>query len=325
MRPAPTIVTVGNFDGVHAGHAAILRRARELAAERNASGGVVALAFDPHPATRLAPDRAPARLTTFEERAELLRRAGADRVERLEPTDELLGLSPEAFVESVVARHNPRAFIEGADFRFGRARAGTADTLRELGLARGFDVEVVPAVAAALCDHTVVTASSTMTRWLLERGRVRDAWNVLGRPHRLAGVVVRGDRRGRELGFPTANVDTQNMLPADGVYAAVARMPGGSSLPAAVSIGTKPQFGGVGRTAEAFILDAAPAPGQPHLLGLPEYGWPLVLELVGWVREQLRFDSVERLVEQMGRDCERVRRTVDSLTETTIQAGAATS
>ncbi|HZW08712.1 MAG TPA: bifunctional riboflavin kinase/FMN adenylyltransferase [Phycisphaerales bacterium] len=322
MRPAPTIVTVGNFDGVHAGHAAILRRARELAAERNAGGGVVALAFDPHPATRLAPERAPERLTTFEERAELLRRAGADRVERLAPTDELLGLSPEAFVEWVGARHNPRAFVEGADFRFGRGRAGDVQTLRGLGDTRGFGVDVVRPVAAALSDHTVVTASSTMTRWLLGRGRVRDAWSVLGRPHALAGTVVRGDRRGRELGFPTANLDTPNMLPADGVYAAVARLPNGSGRPAALSVGAKPQFNGVDRTAEAFILDAGP--GLPHLPGLPEYGWPLRLELVGWVREQMRFDGVERLVEQIGRDCDRVREMVESLTQATLQAHAVT-
>lgn len=325
MRPAPTVVTVGNFDGVHAGHRAIVARARDLARSRNASGGVVALAFDPHPATRLAPARAPARLTTFEERAALLREAGADRVERLEPTDHLLGLSPEAFVEWVVAAFNPAAFVEGPDFRFGKGRAGSLETLRQLGRARGFSVEEAPALAVALSDHTVVTASSSITRWLVAHGRVRDAWSVLGRPYRLAGSVVRGDRRGRTLGFPTANLETPHLLPADGVYAALAHLPGGGRAAAAVSVGSKPMFGGGGRVAEAHLLGFGRESGESRDRGLPEYGWELALDLVGWVREQMRFDSVERLVEQMGRDCGRAREIVELVTTPGPRKGAAVS
>jgi len=325
MRPAPTIVTVGNFDGVHVGHGAIVARAGDLARSLNAAGGVVVLAFDPHPATTLAPERAPAQLTGFEERAGLLRRAGAGRVIRLAPTDELLGLSPEAFFEWVVATHNPRAFVEGTDFRFGRGRAGSVETLRELGRPRGIDIELVRPVAVALSDHSVVTASSSVTRWLLGHGRVRDAWSVLGRPHRLSGTVVRGDRRGRDLGFPTANLETRNMLPRDGVYAAIAQLPDGSRRGAAVSVGSKPQFGGGERTAEAYILDAPGAAGTPNLPGLAEYGWTLGLELVGWVRDQMRFDSIGRLVEQMGRDCDRVRSTIEIITGPVLHAGVTTS
>lgn len=317
MRPPPAIVTVGNFDGVHAGHAAILRRARELAGARNASGGVVVLAFDPHPLSRLAPERAPALLTTFEARAALLREAGADTVERMEPTEEFLRLSPEAFVEWVVARHNPRAFVEGPDFRFGHGRAAGVEMLRELGAERGFDVEVATSVGVALMDHTVVTASSSVVRWLVAGGRIRDAWSVLGRPHVLRGTVAPGDRRGRSLGFPTANFSCEVLLPGDGVYAAVATLPGGIRRPAALSVGSKPQFAGVTRTAEAYLLDSPAAEGAAHLPGLPEYGWALTLDVVGWVRDQMRFDSVERLVAQMERDCARVRTIVDSLTTTT--------
>lgn len=307
MRPPPRVITVGNFDGVHLGHAAILRRARELAAEHNAPGGVLVLAFDPHPATRLAPERAPRRLTSFEQRAELLRAAGADEVQRLAPGDDLLGLSPEAFVEWVHARFAPRVWVEGPDFHFGQRRAGNMDTLRELGEVRGFQVDQVPAVATALTDNTIVTASSTIARWLIERGRARDAWCVLGRPHRLAGTVVPGDRRGRALGFPTANIDTDSMLPGDGVYGAVATFPDGSRHSAALSVGSKPQFDGAVRAAEAYVLDLKAEEGRANLPGLPEYGWPITVDIIGWVRGQLRFDSVERLVEQMGRDCERAR------------------
>ncbi|MBK7405936.1 MAG: bifunctional riboflavin kinase/FMN adenylyltransferase [Phycisphaerales bacterium] len=312
MRPVSTVVTVGNFDGVHAGHAAIVRRARALAAPNG--GSVVVLAFDPHPLSRLAPERAPQPLTTFPERAELLRQAGADIVERLEPTEALLRLSPEAFVEWVVERHNPGVWIEGQDFRFGHGRAGSVETLQQLGGPLGFTVELAPTVSVALSDHTVVPASSSLTRWMLSHGRARDAWSMLGRPYRLGGQVVRGDRRGRTLGFPTANFESPTILPADGVYAAVATLPGGARHPAALSVGSKPQFGGLTRTAEAFILDAPTDPGTAHLPGLTEYGWQLALDVVGWIRDQMRFDSIERLVAQMERDCARVRGTVHSLT-----------
>ena len=318
MRPPPCVISVGNFDGVHVGHAALVARARELAQAHNAPDntpvGVVILAFDPHPRSRLRPEEAPAPLTTFEQRAALLGQVGADAVHRLEPTDELLGLSPQAFVEWVAERFDPCCFVEGPDFHFGKGRAGNIDTLRELGEVRGFGVEIVPALATALVDHTVVTASSSIARWLLGHGRVRDVWNVLGRPHRLEGTVIRGDRRGRGLGFPTANLETPNLLPCDGVYAALAHLPDGARRPAALSVGTKPQFGPHARAAEAFLLDTAAEPGKPNLPGLPEYGWTLALDIVGWVRDQMRFDSVERLVEQMGRDCALARHMVDGVT-----------
>lgn len=307
MRPPPSVITVGNFDGVHLGHAAILRRARELAEAHSAPAGVLVLSFDPHPATRIAPVRAPRRLTGFEHRADLLRQAGAAGVHRLEPTEDLLGLTPAGFVEWVCARFNPCAWVEGPDFHFGRGRAGNMATLRELGAERGFEVEQVPAVAVALTDNTVVTASSTVTRWLVERGRARDVWCLLGRPHRLVGTVTRGDRRGRELGFPTANIETSCMLPGDGVYAAVVTLPDRTRHGAALSVGTKPQFDGAVRTAEAFILGLPTEPGLPNLPGLPEYGWGITIDIIGWVRGQMRFDSVQRLVEQMGRDCARAR------------------
>jgi len=301
MPTASVTICVGNFDGVHLGHEALVRRAREVAG----AGRVLVMAFDPHPATVLRPGPAPGLLTPFERRAELLRARGADEVARLEPTPDLLRLAPEAFIDDVISGRSVEAFVEGEDFRFGRGRAGDLDTLRELGASRGFRVEVIGPVEVALTDQMVTRASSTLARELVAAGRVRDVAAVLGRPYELIGEVVRGDRRGRNIGYPTANLETPQLLPADGVYAAHAILPDGRREPAALSVGTKPMFGGETRVAEAFLLDA-PREGDA-IASLPEYGWPLRVEVLGWVREQMRFASVRALVEQMDRDCARVR------------------
>ncbi|MDX9910902.1 MAG: bifunctional riboflavin kinase/FMN adenylyltransferase [Phycisphaerales bacterium] len=296
-------LTIGTFDGVHLGHAALARRAGELA--RAAGGRAIALAFDPHPMALLAPERVPPRLSTFEERSRLLRGAGVDEVVRLEPTRELLGLDPEAFIAQLVERFAPVAIVEGRDFCFGKARAGDVNTLADLGRRFGFACEIVPPVNVALTDQSIVTASSTLTRWLLSHGRVRDLALVLGRHYRVSGDVVRGDRRGRTIGFPTCNIDPLVMLPADGVYAAWGTLPDGRRLPAAVSVGDKPTFGGSARTIEAYLIGAPRGAGDA-IAGLDEYGWPLELDLVAWVREQARFASLDALLAQMQRDIERI-------------------
>lgn len=288
-----TVLSIGNFDGVHIGHAALLHRARELA---GADGRVVAISFDPHPATILRPERTPPRLTTFARREELLRGLGADVVEKLEPTPALLAMSAEEFIRGLVARHEPAWIIEGPDFHFGKGRSGTLDLLRSLGAANGYSLRVEPAVTLGLHDQLIAPASSSLTRWLLANARVADAGLVLGRPHRLEGVVVRGDQRGRTIGFPTANLDSEVMPPADGVYAAIATLPDGRTHPAALNIGTRPTFQGIDRRVEAHLIGAA---------GLPEYGWRLSLDVVAFVRDQVRFDSIQRLTEQLRRDCDR--------------------
>jgi riboflavin kinase / FMN adenylyltransferase len=322
LGPQRSVITIGTFDGVHRGHAALLARARAAADAAGPGTRAVALCFDPHPSTVLRPEATPARLTTFDNRAALLRDLGADEVVRLEPTREFLAQTPEAFVASLVERFAPVAFVEGPDFRFGRGRAGTLDRLRQLGRGHGFEVQVVEPVFVALDDCSVVAASSTIARWLLEHGRVRDATRVLGRPYSLAGSVVRGDRRGRSIGFPTANLDHATMAPADGVYAGLAHLDDGRRFAAAVSVGTKPTFNGSARAVEVFLLDASPsaAAAGSGIEGLPEYGWNLRLEMLGWVREQVRFDSVERLVEQMARDCARIRHIVSESTTSSAPA-----
>ncbi len=297
------VITIGSFDGAHLGHQSLVRRARRLA---GADGTVTVLAFDPHPLAVLRPADAPARLSSFAQRERRLREAGADRVERIEPTPALLARTPEEFVRTLVAQRRPAAIVEGPDFRFGRGRAGDLGTLRALGAELGFVVDEPPVATAVLEDLTVVRISSTLARWLLRQGRVRDAAALLGRPYELVGTVVRGDRRGRTLGYPTANLATDQLLPGDGVYAGRAHLPDGRSFPAAVSVGTKPMFDGAGPVAEAHLLDA-PAGGADALQGLPEYGWILRLELVAFLRDQARFESVPALVDQIGRDCARAR------------------
>ncbi len=297
-----TAVTIGNFDGVHAGHAALVRRARELVGDR---GRVVALAFDPHPAGVLRPGGGPARLTTYARRAELLGALGVDEVVRLDPTRALLGMGADEFVARVVRDWAPDVIVEGRDFCFGRGRSGDVGTLRTLGGVHGFVVEVVDPVRVALTDQSVVVASSSVARWLLEYGRVRDIAVVLGRSYELAGEVVRGDRLGRTIGFPTANIDCETTPPCDGVYAAVATLPDGRRVDAALSVGTRETFDGTDRRVEAFVMGVGEADEDGALAGMAEYGWRLRLELVGWVRDQARFASVDALVEQMGRDCAR--------------------
>lgn len=301
--PVRTVLTIGNFDGVHLGHQALVERARAIADDGSGTGRVVAIAFHPHPVTVLAPRRATPPLSTLTQRAASLHQAGVDEVVRLEPTPGLLNLTPRQFVDRLVTDFRPSAIVEGKDFRFGHRRAGDVETLRELGKERGFEVHVIEPVTVALTDQTVVTASSTITRWLLGNGRVRDAACVLGRSYELAGTVVRGDRRGRDLGFPTANLRINSLAPGDGVYAAHAMLPGGRVYPAAVHVGPAATFDKAERSVEAHVI-GWPGPKEE---GGPEYGWGLSLVMVAWLRGQVRFDSPSDLVDQMRRDVARAR------------------
>lgn len=315
--PNPRVfLSIGTFDGVHRGHAALMRTCREQGAER-----VIALAFDPHPLTVLKPSLAPARLSTFDQRRQWLMESGCDELVRMKPSASLLSKSPEAFLNDLVQKYAPVAIVEGPDFRFGRGRVGDITTLRTIGRELGFAVHIVEPLDVVLSDHSLVRASSTITRWLLSQGRVDDAARVLGRPYELDALVVPGDRRGRSLGFPTANLapspEHADMLPpADGVYACTGVLPDGREYPAAVNIGIRPTFAGSTRTIEAHLLttppglrNTEPAPWSP-LPGLPEYGWRLRLRFRAWLRDQVRFSSVEAIVDQIRRD---VARTHDML------------
>jgi len=310
MSQQARVLTLGNFDGVHLGHAALLVRARELAGE---TGRVTALVFDPHPRLVLSPaDPAPAILTTFEQRRAAILAAGADEVLRLTPTPALLAQEPEAFIQSLVREHAPTWIVEGHDFRFGKGRRGDEHLLRELGEVHGFGLEIVGERLVPLCDQNLVRASSTIARWLVEQGRVLDAARVLGRPYRLTGIVEIGDRRGRQIGFPTANLATDNAYPADGVYAAIATLPDGRTFQVALHVGERPVFDDTRRTIEAYILDW----DGPLAEGGEEYGWELSIDVIAFLRDQMRFASVDKLIVQINRDVARAR---DALTQHTQQ------
>ncbi len=306
LMPSGNVVTIGNFDGVHLGHAALIHRARAIAGD---AGRVIALVFDPHPLALLRPGATPERLSTFKQRARWLRGLGADEVRRLEPTKELLSLSPEAFLRGLFEEHEPVAIVEGSDFRFGKGRAGDVNILREYAERVGGRAEIVSTVEAKLDDELILPVSSTNIRRLVRAGRLRDAAALLGRPYEIVGTVVQGDRRGREIGYPTANLDAPHLAPRDGVYAGVAHLEDGRAFLAAVSVGSKPAFGeDLPRAVEAHLLDwEGPVPE-----GGAEYGWSLRLEIRHWLRDQAPYPSVGALVEQMGRDVARTRELLDA-------------
>jgi riboflavin kinase/FMN adenylyltransferase len=297
----PSVVAIGVFDGVHRGHQVVIGRAAERA--RAAGVRCVVITFDPNPADVVGRGDPLPRLSSVPRRVELLQAAGADEVWVLPFTRELSQLAPEQFVEEVlVPRLAPVAVVVGADFRFGHRAAGDPSTLRELGERLGFEVEAVGLTGrgpeAQAAGHEW---SSTSVRRLLVDGDVAGAAEVLSRPHRVEGRVVHGDHRGRDLGFPTANleVDARAALPADGVYAGVLQRADGTRLPAAVSVGTNPTFGGTGRRVEAYVIDAPP--------DLDLYAETVGVDLVARLRGMERFDDVDALVAQMARDVEQAR------------------
>ncbi len=296
QRPTGCVVTIGNFDGVHRGHQRILSTARRLADD--VGGPVVAVSFQPSPVQLLAPDKAPEALMQISQRCDALTDAGADIVLLLHTSVELLAMTPEAFVrEILVDRLGARHVVEGGNFFFGHNRAGSVETLAAFGELLGFGVHVVEAVTVDLADATHVTVSSSLTRRLLTDGRVADAARCLGRPYRLSGEVVRGRGLGRRLDYHTANLDCgRQLIPADGVYAARAVCEG-RTYSAAVSIGTRPTFGDLDRAVEAHLLAD---PGDV-------YHCPMTLEFVGYIREQITFDSPDHLRLQIDEDVQRVR------------------
>ena len=294
-----TALTIGNFDGCHVGHGALVRKARALV---GSGGRVVAMCFWPHPTAVLRPESAAPVLSTIERRERLLREMGADEVIRLEPTPALLGMTPEAFVSGVIAGTGATHVVEGGDFRFGKGRAGDVGTLAALGRSHGFEVHVVETVEVSMSDQQIAPASSSLVRWLVSNGRVEDAARVLGRAYVIDGVVERGDRRGREIGFPTANVRTECLPPMEGIYAGLVHLEDGRSMTGAIHVGRRLTFDDPRPTVEAFVLDW----GGPVGEGRREYGWKIAVEFRYWVRDQLKFAGVEPLVEQMRRDVARV-------------------
>lgn len=308
----PSVVTIGNFDGVHRGHAEVLGRIVSLA--RESGSQAVAVTFHPHPAMVHRPEQAPELLTGIADRMELLEGTGLDAVLLVEYTLDFARQTPEEFVRTyLVDGLGAQTVVVGHDVRFGRDNSGNLATMVELGGTYGFAVRAIDDVGTVTSgdgEPAVPSGrwSSTEIRGLLEDGKVREAAALLGRHHRVRGVVIHGDARGRELGFPTANLgDITGMIPADGVYAGwlrrpqlLAADPGNCDgvLPAAISIGTNPTFDGVERRVEAYVLDRT---------DLDLYDEEVVLEFVEHLRPTLRFDGIDALVETMHDDVARAR------------------
>lgn len=291
----PSVVVIGNFDGVHLGHQAVLRQARALADERSLR--CVVLTFDPHPAEVLGRG-APPRLTTLAERVELLRAHGATDV-AVEPfTPDLAARSPEAFArELLVTRLGARAVVVGRTFRFGHKRAGDFASLRELGGALGFE-----AIAAEVAGDEDGPFSSTRVRDSVAAGDVERAARILGRPHALSGVVEHGDARGRTIGFPTANLGhVGEMLPAHGVYAVRA----GARAHAA----SRPTHGGVMNLGVRPTVDGSSLRIEVHLFDFDGdlYGETMRVELIAKIREERRFSGIDELRAQIERDAKAAR------------------
>lgn len=290
-----SVVTIGVFDGVHRGHAELIGRAVHRSRELDVPA--VLLTFDPHPSEVVRPGSHPPALTTLRQRAELVEQLGVDVFCVLPFTVELSRMPADEFVhELLVERLHVAVVVVGENFRFGFKAAGDIDLLRVLGRRFGFTAE-----GTGLLSEGDVTFSSTYIRSCIDAGDVGAAAEALGRPHRVEGIVVRGDGRGRDLGYPTANLSTPRYaaIPADGVYACrfVHR---GRELDAAVSVGTNPTFSGRERRVEAFVLD----------VDEDFYGEQVAVDFVARLRAMEHFASAEDLAAEMGRDVERTRETL---------------
>ena len=290
------VVLIGVFDGVHKGHQQLLNRAKEIADGR----AIVALTFDPHPTTVYAPTKVPTALTTLADRVELLKIHNADQVAVMKFNENFAAMSAEDFVANVlVGQLHASTVVVGKNFTYGHKAAGNVDSLIADGLTHNFTVDVQELKA----DTEVI--SSSRIRALVIAGKVEEARALLSRPHRLDGVVVHGEKRGREIGYPTANLgDIEGQtLPADGVYAGWLTV-GINFWPAAISIGTNPTFEGErGRQVEAYALDQE---------GLELYDKNASIDF-GWrLRPTLKFDGLEPLLVQMKIDCDQARKLTEA-------------
>ncbi len=298
-------LTIGNFDGVHLGHREIIRSAKQLSG--NFGGCPVAvMTFDPHPAAILHPERMPKVLTPLRLKSALLEQAGVDYMIVMKDNYQMLSLSPDDFVAKFLMKEiAPQAIIEGDDFHFGYGRSGNVRTLEHLAKQHNFNVAIIEPQQLLVGDASM-RVSSTMIRHLLHRGDVADASRALGRPYRLIGSVVKGRGKGTELGYPTANIDPHDqIIPAEGVYTGFVSLADSvdelaiknQKLPAVFSLGR----------AKTFVSNH-PLLIEAHLLDKKTdalYGKYLAMDFVDFIRTQIRFDSEEKLKEQIAKDCQK--------------------
>ncbi len=290
---AGATVAIGIFDGVHLGHQAILKRAKELSNGR----GLIVLTFDPHPRQIFDPENAPTMLVSLERRVELLKHYGADAVVVCDFDRDFAAKSPEEFVTEVLVKQlQISGVVVGANFTYGHKAAGKVADLIASGKEHGFFAEEV-----SIQDFEGAPVSSTRIREAVAIGDVESAARLLSRPHRLEGIVVHGEKRGREIGYPTANLGYStafNSVPSDGVYAGWLEVES-DRWPAAISIGTNPTFAGERSTqVEAYALDQNDLDLYDKNAKI-DFGWRL--------RDTVKFDGLEPLLEQMKNDCDRAR------------------
>lgn len=290
------VVTLGNFDGVHLGHQALIQRAKEEA--RKVGGEAVVFTFEPHPAKVLFPEREIKLITPLPNKLKVLRELGVDATVVYPFSRGLAEKPAEAFVQEVLyGKIRPHSVVIGFNFQFGKGRTGTAETLRDLGMVFGFEVEVVPAKEVAGSP-----VSSSRVRELILQGRVEEAFRLLGRPFFVEGRVVAGEGRGRDLGFPTANleVNPDQLLPR-GVFAVWVKGASGDRLPGVANIGQRPTFKGKAPTFEV------------HLMGFSGslYSQELEVEFVRKIRDERPFPTPEALARQIARDVEETLRILE--------------
>lgn len=297
-NPHPSTVALGAFDGIHLGHQAIIRHAVQDANRFNRSAFV--FTFNRHPAELLAPDRAPDYLTTPIQRNKIVETLNVDGLVIAEFTLELSRLSPDAFIQNILLdKLSAKAIVVGQDFAFGYKRSGNVAFLKENQTRYGYTVHVLEPVVV---EGGI--ASSTWIRELLRNGEIQRAEKVLGHPFWLAGCVVEGQKLGRTLGYPTANLALKHrqVVPCDGIYAVQARLSDGRLLNGACSIGNRPTVEGAGRSIETFFFD----------FNETIYDWEMELRFIAYLRPELKFDSLDELVIQMERDVQQAKMILNS-------------
>lgn len=291
FRLARSVVTIGNFDGIHIGHQEILERGRAIAGERGIP--LVVISFEPHPGKVLCPQKAPEIINTERQKRELLRQQGVDYYFVIRFSPEFSRMEPETFlnmilVESLGVEH----VLVGADFVFGRKRSGNVEFMKHFGSGHGYSVDPVPQVSL---DGEVVSSSGI--RSLLKNGKIRKANRFLGRYYYMEGIVVHGEQLGKKLGFPTANIISENELtPLLGVYAS-STIAGGNQYQSVTNIGFKPTFGGKKIIVETHLFD----------FDMDIYGEEITVAYVEYIRPEVMFDSVDKLVEEIKNDCNLAR------------------
>ena len=305
------VLTIGNFDGVHLGHQEIISLARKLADQRNSE--LVLMTFEPHPVAILYPEKAPGVLTTMVLKKHLLARLGVDCMVVLESSYKILNLSPESFVvEFLQKSFRPAVVVEGEDFNFGYGRSGNVRILKELGEKFGFELVIIAGKEIELAGGQNTRVSSTLIRHLLHKGKVADAAQALDRYYRLSGRTTPGKGKGRQLGFPTANIEPVNqIIPAEGVYAGFVEIAETeqqlcqtkNKIPAAFSIGR----------AKTFISDH-PLLVEAHILEQDTgdlYEKYLAMDFIRFIRHQQKFDSPTQLSTQIAKDCQKAKEILD--------------